>query len=223
MPTPAPTARTPRPRNDMHIVLTDILTCPRCGPEHGLILRADRVVERRVLDGVLGCPNCREQYPIRGGFGDLRPPLPNTGPWTGTADGGDRGDVVRLAALLGVSEGPAFVLLMGPVVQHAAELAALVDGIEVVAVDAGLADQAERFGVNRIGASAELPFASRKLPAVALAGAAATTFLEEGARLVGPLGRLVLEDAPANVEARLQAVGMRVLARESDTVVAVHG
>jgi len=50
----------------MHIQLTDILTCPVCGPQHGLILRADRIVERRVRDGALGCPHCRRQYEIRG-------------------------------------------------------------------------------------------------------------------------------------------------------------
>lgn len=56
----------------MHILLTDILACPRCGPEFGLVLLADRVEDRRVLEGRLGCPNCREQYPIAGGGVDAR-------------------------------------------------------------------------------------------------------------------------------------------------------
>ncbi len=67
----------------MHILLTDTLCCPRCGPEFGLILLAHRVEERRILEGELGCPNCRASYPVRRGFGDLRappreslPPLP---------------------------------------------------------------------------------------------------------------------------------------------------
>ena len=38
----------------MHILLTDLLFCPRCGPQHGLILLANRLEERRVLDGWLG-------------------------------------------------------------------------------------------------------------------------------------------------------------------------
>lgn len=58
----------------MHILLTDILTCPRCGPEFGLVLLADRVEDRRVLEGRLGCPNCREQYPIVAGAVDARLP-----------------------------------------------------------------------------------------------------------------------------------------------------
>ncbi|HWK89996.1 MAG TPA: Trm112 family protein, partial [Longimicrobium sp.] len=56
----------------MHILLTDLLTCPRCGPEHGLVLLADRIEERRVVRGRLGCPNCRETYPVAGTVADLR-------------------------------------------------------------------------------------------------------------------------------------------------------
>lgn len=51
----------------MHLLLTDILSCPRCGPEFGLILLADRIEARRVLAGILGCANCRSKYPIREG------------------------------------------------------------------------------------------------------------------------------------------------------------
>ena len=43
----------------MHILLTDTLTCPRCGPDFGLILLAERIEGRRVMDGHLGCANCR--------------------------------------------------------------------------------------------------------------------------------------------------------------------
>lgn len=58
----------------MHLLLTDRLTCPRCGPTFGLILLADRMVERRVLQGTLGCPNCRDSFTVRDGFADLRAP-----------------------------------------------------------------------------------------------------------------------------------------------------
>ena len=71
----------------MHILLTDALTCPRCGPEHGLILLADAIEERRVVSGKLGCPNCRTTFPIAGGGGTVPafgggpvPPVPTAGP-----------------------------------------------------------------------------------------------------------------------------------------------
>jgi len=95
----------------MHIALTDHLTCPVCGPEHGLILLADRIEERRVLEGTLGCPACRERYPIVGGLADLRPrpagplPGPESAPTLGPQD-----RAFRLAALMGVAEGPGFLL-----------------------------------------------------------------------------------------------------------------
>ncbi len=34
----------------MHLLLTDRLTCPRCGPDHGLILLAREIVDR-LFDG----------------------------------------------------------------------------------------------------------------------------------------------------------------------------
>src|SRR5512142_2083643 len=59
---------------DMDLRLTDLLACPRCGPPHGLVLLADRVEDRRVLEGLLGCPNCGGRYPVRAGLADLRVP-----------------------------------------------------------------------------------------------------------------------------------------------------
>lgn len=44
--------------------------------------------------------------------------------------------------------------------------------------------------------------------------------LEEGARVVAPGGRLVVEPAPSDARERLEAAGLRVLAAEGGTVVA---
>ena len=58
----------------MNVLLVDYLACPRCGPAFGLVLVAREVEERRVRTGLLGCPNCRDEFPVEDGFGDLRPP-----------------------------------------------------------------------------------------------------------------------------------------------------
>ena len=58
----------------MNVSLTDHLVCPRCGPPFGLVLLARDVRDRRVRQGEFGCPNCRDGFPVVGGFGDLRPP-----------------------------------------------------------------------------------------------------------------------------------------------------
>lgn len=201
----------------MHILLTDILTCPRCGPEFGLILLADRVEERRVLAGVLGCSNCREKYPIRNGAVDLGGAAEA---YAGAA--ADASPIERLAALLGVAQGPAFVLLAGPAVADAPMLAAMLDEVEVVTLGgAPSADGAA--GVNRVLAvGPRLPFASAKIQGVALTGPAADALLEEGARAVSVLGRLVLEPAPADAAERLARLRLRIAAQQDATLVAVR-
>ena len=197
----------------MHIVLTDILACPRCGPQFGLVLLADRVEDRRVDAGVLGCSNCREKYPIR----------------SGVIDFGGSAEVVlpdapvdeRLAALLGVTHGPAFVLLAGPARAQAASLAALIDELEVVTIDG--AGATTRPGVNPLLVEgSRLPIVSMKVSGVALTGTAADALLEEGARVTAATGRLVLEPAPADAAERLARSGLRVAAQQNDTVVAVR-
>ncbi|HEX6307017.1 MAG TPA: Trm112 family protein [Longimicrobiales bacterium] len=198
----------------MHIVLTDILTCPRCGPGFGLILLADRVVERRVEAGVLGCSNCREKYPIRDGaveFGSGR---------ERAAEDREAADP-RLAALLGVTHGPAFVLLAGPSRAQAGALAALLEDVEVVTV-AGEHTRAQP-GVNPlITAGSGLPVATMKVAGVALTGAAADELLEEGARVVSAVGRLVLDPAPDDAAERLAPLGLRIAAQQDGTAVAVR-
>lgn len=222
----------------MHILLTDILSCPRCGPEHGLILLANRIEARRVLDGWLGCAECREQYRIAGGFADLR--VPPAAPLPGPAAApppARREEAFGLVALLGVMEGPGFVLIAGPAARLATGVAAIVEGLEVIAAEEALAGWTETSGVSRIAASPALPFYSGRLRAVALSGEAADRLLEEGARALSPVGRLVLwsgsggvepdarPDTAADVglagaEQRLAEIGFRALAREGETLVA---
>lgn len=220
----------------MHIQVTDVLACPRCGGGFGLVLLADRVVERRVLVGELGCPNCRERYPIRNGFADLRTvrrgsrarnPYAGGGPPTEPApeppahgpEAGERS--TRLAALLGLSEPRRLVALLGPLAREAPGVAALVEGVEIVAADAALEAWPESAGVSRIAIDPGLPILDRTLGAVALSGAADADRLELAARAVAPLGRVVIEDAPADAATRLVEEGMEVLAADAGTIVAV--
>jgi uncharacterized protein YbaR (Trm112 family) len=208
----------------MHIVLTDLLTCPHCGPEFGLILLAQHVEDRRALEGVLGCANCREKYAIRDGAVSAGgPPVVPPAPPAAAAE--------RLAALLGVTQGPAFVLLAGPMAGAAAHVAALVEDLEVIAVGRGPGRirlrrgrtlPAREHGVNRLGVGTRLPLASGKVAAVALSGSAADGLLEEGARVLSPVGRLVVQDPPQDAVERLERAGLRVVARDAETLVAVR-
>jgi len=200
----------------MHILLTDILRCPRCGPDFGLVLLADRVEDRRVVSGRLGCANCRETYPVREGELDLRVPGRVALP-TGGGPGGDD-EAVRLAALLGLAEAWGSVLLAGVDADVAEALAARVPGVEVIhAVGAPLARPAAP--LSRVVVGAPLPFPARSLRGVAL-GAEAAALLPEGLRLVAPGGRLVVEGAPAGTAASLPAEGVEVLLDQDGWVVA---
>lgn len=205
----------------MHIVLTDLLTCPDCGDAHGLIARADRIVERHIEEGALGCPECRRQYPIRQGTAfftrdDTGPGTPD--PDAGKTPAGPAGgaeSAIRIAALLGLDRQKGFVMLAGPAARFAAAVAALSDSIEVVAAGAGAAAGP---GVSRLVLGGTLPFCPGKLHGIWLGGESADRHLEAAARALHPTARLVLEPAPADAESRLPD-GLHVIARQDHTLV----
>jgi uncharacterized protein YbaR (Trm112 family) len=209
----------------MHILLTDILTCPRCGPEFGLVVLSERLEERRVVDGHLGCPNCRAHYPIRNRVADLRlggaeSPESSASADPMDADGGDEA-AVRLAALMGLAGANGLAMVAGPGAAYAAAVSALVPELEVIAVsdDPPPASSAEA-GVSRVLASGErLPFRGG-LRAAALTGGADDARLREGLRVLAPGARLVVDPAPEDAAERLRALGAEVLLAEEGVVVA---
>ena len=223
----------------MHILLTDLLACPRCGPEFGLVLLADRVEDRRVLEGRLGCPNCREQYPVVHGALDARlstergEPIdaerPSESVATAPADdvaraAGDAEAAVRLAALLGLADARGTVLVAGPGAALAPAIAALVPELEVVALQLPHLQEEvpapDEGRVSRVAAGAALPFRSRTLRGVAMDGGAEVPPLAEAVRVLQPGGRLVVERAPAGTAERVAALGARVMLDQEGTVVA---
>ena len=207
----------------MHVLLTDRLTCPRCGPGFGLILLARRVEERRVLEGDLGCANCRERFPIRAGLGDLRPaPRPPSDDADDLKPEEDEGRLVRLAALIGVARGPGQVVLVDGAARFAPGLARILEDVEVVAVHPGTRAWSEEPGVSRLVPGRNLPFHSGTLRGAALKGAGSTERLAEVCRVVAPLGRVVVLDAGAGSADLLEELGLSVLLEEAGVVVAAR-
>ncbi|HEX8432451.1 MAG TPA: hypothetical protein VF625_14270 [Longimicrobium sp.] len=198
----------------MYILLTDLLTCPRCGPEFGLIVLSDRMENRRVVAGRLGCANCREMYPVENGVADLRLAA-------GEPDGAPSSDPdapLRLAALMGLAEVRGTVLLAGPGAELAPEVAALVEGVEVVAFAGTVPDGPIAEGVSRVVGGPRLPFRAGMMRAAALTGGAA--LLDEAVRVLAPGARIVVEPAEAGTADRLRALGAEVLLEQDATVVA---
>jgi uncharacterized protein YbaR (Trm112 family) len=205
----------------VHLLVTDRLACPRCGPAFGLILRADRLADRRVHEGGLGCPNCREVYPVTRGMGDLRPPprgalgpapLPDPEP--------SRVDLVH--ALLGIVEGPAHILALGSAARFAAALSARVPELEVVAAHPAAADWPEAHGVSRAVVGPTLPFQDRKLRGVLLEGAGERAEIREAARVLAAGGRVVVLEAGEGVGGYLIAAGLTLNAEQDGVVVATR-
>jgi uncharacterized protein YbaR (Trm112 family) len=217
----------------MHLSLSDLLTCPRCGPAHGLVLMPEAVRDRRVEAGVLGCPNCRERYPIRAGVAELVVPeeltasdAPAPEGWSGEWDG--EAWAVRLGGLLGL-EGAArgVVLVGGPAAVGAGRLGGLVEGVEVVVVRRGGAGGGgggggggETGGGIRVGAG--LPVRTGSMRGVALTGWA-TSLAAEGLRVLAPGARLLLEPLGPGVRERVAAAGATVVLDEGDTLVVMRG
>lgn len=201
----------------MHILTTDVLTCPRCGPDYGLILLADRIEQRRALEGRLGCSNCREEYAVHAGFADLRYP-PGSPLAAAPAEEVAEGAALRLAALLGIGAGPGRYLIVGPGALLAPAIAALVPDAEILASDPALAGVPEQPGVSRIASGAALPLRSRILRSIALTGRDEP--LEEALRVLAPGGRLVLDPAPEGASERLRERGLRILLDDEGVVVA---
>jgi uncharacterized protein YbaR (Trm112 family) len=205
----------------MYILLTDILACPRCGPEHGLVLLADRIDERRVIEGRLGCPNCREQYPIHQGVLDVRTAGdPSPSPSPEKAVEGDAEAAVRLAALMGLADARGTVLVAGPGAALANAIADLVPEVEVVAFTASAAEGEERAGVSRMVGGGRFPFRDATLRGVALTGGGDDGALMEGLRVLQPGARLVVENAAPGTAERIAALGAQVMLDQEGTIVA---
>ena len=225
----------------MHLLLTDRLTCPRCGPSFGLILLADRMDERRVVSGSLGCPNCRDRFRVADGFADLRaPPRGELGdglvgptgpggvveasvlPGAGVTTEASPAEAERLAALLGVPHGPGTLALVGEPARHGPAIAASIEDVQVVGIDPDLRSWPDRPGFSRLVSAPGIPFFSGVLRGVAVDARLGPAWVEEAARVAASMARVVVVQAGEEMAPMLQALGLTVLAVEAGTVVAAR-
>ena len=229
----------------MELTLTDRLSCPRCGPMFGLILRADDLADRRVRAGILGCPNCRDSFAVSDGFMDLRaPPRGELGEGLAGSDdpgavegrpasrarsdedemagGPDEAEASRFVALLGIHRGPGTVALVGRPARHAGVIARAVEDIQVAALDPDTRFWAETEGVSRGVGAPGLPFFSRMLRGVVADARLGRALLFDAARTVAPMSRIVVVHGGGEVSGVLEEAGLSVLAEEAETVVAAR-
>jgi uncharacterized protein YbaR (Trm112 family) len=177
----------------MFIELVDALRCPRGHEESWLVLGADRMDGRDVVEGVLGCPVCRAQYRISNGVADLRaearPPAPAAPP-----PAADPEQALRLAALLDLGDAGGYAVLVG-------DWTAYADGVRAVAETHLLLVNPRPGapiggGTSGLLARGGLPLAPASARALAVDAASDADFLAAALAAVRPGGRVV---APAGL------------------------
>lgn len=181
----------------MFIELTEILRCPRGHAESYLVAAPIAMDGRRIVRGVVGCPECRAEFPIIDGVAYFGPPgRPAGAPAAAAPDY----DAAGLSAFLGLAGPGGYAALVGRTARLAAQVVGLVPGVHFVAVNppAGVAPGAS---LSVLECPGGLPFKSAHLRAVALGAEHADgTWLAEGARVLLPGLRLVVEDEGARPE-----------------------
>jgi uncharacterized protein YbaR (Trm112 family) len=202
----------------VYFELTDLLTCPRCGPAFGLVLLVEEVEERRVKRGWLGCPNCRHDYPVENGVADLRRDPGTPGAPRPAFEGEDL--ALKIVALSGLADERDYLLLDERLAHSAVAVVELAPELEVIVVRTTPDELTEQHGISRVLSDGRFPLVEHRLRGVAIAPGANRELVAAAARHVTTGGRLVLFDA-ADVDLdEAECAGLTVVAAEGGTAVA---
>lgn len=193
----------------MHIDLIELFRCPRAHEESWLVGSFDRMAGRHVVEGRLGCPVCRAEYPVergvlrfdRGAAAAASPPSHRVSPeatqepaeGTEPAPAGEE-ESLRLAALLGLSDGGGVAVLSRSWSRTVPKIALLTEDIHLILHDPYTSPAGEDSGwISAIVSRGRLPFAAGSLRGVALdSSEAGPPLLEDAVRSLRPKGRLVV-------------------------------
>jgi hypothetical protein len=187
----------------MFVELLDKLRCLNAHEDFALVATSFRTVDRRIIEGALGCPACGAEYPIHDGvvaFGGAlaRPSRASSAPPDAEA-------TIRLAALLGLDErGGIYVLDYVPALFTGA-LAAIAPAAQFIVISSG--DEIEGAGVVLRGRGSVLPLARGCARGIALDDGA-DDLLRSAVVALAPGGRLVAPAAAALPE------GVKLLAKD---------
>jgi len=192
----------------MYIELTEYLRCPEEHDEQTYLVLVPQTMEgRAVTAGSVGCPVCKNEYTIADGvarFGD--PAGAGTGVPAEAETSLPTADTVQ--ALLGVAGPGGYVVLVGSAVRLAGELAAVMDGVHFVGVNAP-GDVAPSATLSLLSHPKVIPLKSSMARGVVVgADHAAEPWLGEASRLVlRGLRLVVLAEAAAAADTEQLASG----------------
>lgn len=197
----------------------DLVASLRCLTPHedGWLVAVSRRMEgRSILEGTLGCPVCRREYPIVGGVGyfgvDAGAPAPAAA--SAPAPPLDEESAVRLAAFLGLQSPGGIVVLCGAWAGLAPALRQIVP-VSCVLVDPPRDDELVGEGMATLRTAGAIPLAAGSVRGVALD----TLSADEGTlgaalRVLSSRGHLV---APVRL---VPPAGVEELARDDELWVA---
>jgi uncharacterized protein YbaR (Trm112 family) len=143
----------------MFIELTDHLRCPADHEESYLVLLPDRMEDRSVRQGRLGCPVCGRTYSLAEGVLDLGGEAPQ--PPASTLL-----EPEPLTALVGLSGPGGYLVLVGRPAARWREVAELNPGVGLVAVNPG-PEVVDAPGISVLR-SVSLPLKSRSMRGIVL-------------------------------------------------------
>ncbi|HEX5577885.1 MAG TPA: hypothetical protein VFX40_05875 [Gemmatimonadaceae bacterium] len=168
----------------MFIELIDLLRCPVPHEDSWLVAAFTDMDGRFVRKGKLGCPVCSKTYPIIDGTAFFAPArsADATSPAAASED-----EVVRAAALLGLTRPGALVVIVGSSA-GAAQLAEMTESKVIVVNPGTRIDETERVGI--VTAGERIPLADGSADGL-ITDDSSEGLIAEAARLLRPGGRIV--------------------------------
>ena len=190
----------------MFIELIDLLRCPVPHEDSWLVAAFTSMDGRFVRKGKLGCPVCSKTYPIVDGIAHFEPAAAADAAILAAAS---EDEVVRAAALLGLTRPGALVVIVGASA-GAAQLAEMTESKVIVVNPRMRIDETERVGI--VTAGERIPLADASADGLIIDDSS-EGLIAEAARLLKPGGRVV-----AGAEADL-GTRFHELARDERNVV----
>jgi uncharacterized protein YbaR (Trm112 family) len=189
----------------MFIELVDVLRCPNPHEDTWLVLAADRLDDRDVMEGTLGCPICHAELRISAGIARFD----NGSPRVTASRTPDEDEALRIAALLDLTDRRGYAVLVGESAANAPLLRAVTD-VQLLLIDAP-ADISMGRGLSGLttSSSAEtFPLAAGSARGIALDATATAPLVTSALTILSPGGRLL---APASLDV---PAGLTMLARD---------
>jgi hypothetical protein len=193
--------------------LADALRCIRPHEPAALITSVDRLAGRQIITGSLGCPVCDARYPVIDGAAVFDAAASERSRGAAALPPADEAGVIRVGALLDLTDPSGWVLLEGETSAAGAALHALLDTAVVLLNPPGPVPSGAELSVLY---APVVPFSEGLVRAAALSAEADQALTASVVRAVRPGGRIM---GPASVTV---PAGLDELARDARGWVAVR-